>query len=245
MRELAYDVHTYFNAESKSFKYFNSGEKAAAEPGYKHLLTLREESSNKLEFDTYIKNHLFIQEVDRTNPTNNIWNSFGTKIVGLGGILFQADNFRKYLKQGMLNFIADGVLHVEARTFIKTLFHADGTTLTVAEEMALFQDVIASVQADHPNFSLALIVQALKVWPLDHIEAYMRDGVQARKDYPDLIVGFDLVMEEDSFRSTLDTAPVLLKLKEFEEEIGATLPLVLHGTPIDRINDGNQLIITQ
>lgn len=37
----------------------------------------------------------------------------------------------------MLNFVADGVLHVEARTFLKALFHSDGTNLTVAEEMTL------------------------------------------------------------------------------------------------------------
>lgn len=57
----------------------------------------------------------------------------------------------------------------------------------------------------------------------------MREAVQAKKNYPDLIVGFDLVMEEDSFKSTLEVAPVLLKLNQFGQEIGAELPLVLHG----------------
>lgn len=51
--------------------------------------------------------------------------------MGSGGLIYYEGHFKKYLRKLLDNFIAQGVLHIEARAFLGLfLFHADHTSLT-------------------------------------------------------------------------------------------------------------------
>ena len=60
------------------------------------------------------------------------------------------------------------------------------------------------------------------------IEDYLKQALEVKKQFPDLIGGFDLVDEEESSKSLLQLASVLIKKKKFEAEIGVNLPFTLH-----------------
>ncbi|KAL4472248.1 hypothetical protein ABPG72_013881 [Tetrahymena utriculariae] len=227
MEELAYHENTYFNQETSTFKYFQSAEKAQIR--FKNLGLEKEKSSNKTQFDAEIRKCLFIQEEERLDSKENIWNIFEKKITSVASITYFKGHFPRFLKRCLENFIKDGVIHIEARADLGLIFNEDGSFLSINEEMEMISNVLKEVQADNPYFTLQLIIQGLKMWDLNQIEQFMRDALTAKKNYPDLICGFDMVQEEDAFKNILEIVPALIKMKEMQAEIGVELPFVLHG----------------
>ena len=57
----------------------------------------------------------------------------------------------------------------------------------------------------------------------------MQKALEAKKLAPELICGFDLVQEEDAYKTHLEIAPALLKMQELPAKEGVTLPFVFHG----------------
>lgn len=100
------------------------------------------------------------------NSKDDIWTTFERKIIGLGGLTYFKGHFRNYFKRCLLNFIEDGVIHIEARAFLGMMFHEDGTNLTVAEEMDILSSVIDDVKIDNPHFTFFIIIQGLKMWDI-------------------------------------------------------------------------------
>lgn len=57
----------------------------------------------------------------------------------------------------------------------------------------------------------------------------MKEALLAKKNYPSLICGFDMVQEEDAFKNMTEMAPALIKMKQLQEDMGVDLPFVFHG----------------
>lgn len=95
--------------------------------------------------------------------------------------------------------------------------------------MELFRKATKEIQKEHPEFSFKIIVQGLKIFSLSEIETNLQITIKTAKDYPDLIVGYDLVMEEDKYKQMIELVEVLLKKDKFEEEYKIKLPFVFHG----------------
>lgn len=60
--------------------------------------------------------------------------------------------------------------------------------------MALFRRAIEEIRKECPHFTLKIIVQGLKALSLEKIEDSLRMTIITAKKYPDIIVGYDLVM---------------------------------------------------
>ncbi|KAL4505323.1 hypothetical protein ABPG72_002385 [Tetrahymena utriculariae] len=227
MEELAYHENTYFNQETSTFKYFQNAEKA--ESGFKNLRQEREKASDKAQFDAEIRKCLFVQEEDRMVSKENIWKAFEKKIMSISGVIYFREHFPRYMKRYLENFIKDGVIHIEARAFLGFTFNEDGFNLSVNEEMDMISTVLNEIKAEHPYFTFQLIIQGLKMWDVNQVEQYMRDALIAKKHHPELICAFDMVQEEDAFKTMIELAPALIKMKEMQAEIGVELPFVFHG----------------
>lgn len=59
--------------------------------------------------------------------------------------------------------------------------------------------------------------------------SYYRRCFELRKKFPELIVGFDLVQEEDGFKTTLTLAETLVLKEKLEKEFDIEFPFYLHG----------------
>lgn len=149
--------------------------------------------------------------------------------MSIAGITYFRGHYPKYFKRYLHNFINDGILHIEARAFLGFMFNEDGTNLSVSEEMEIYSSVLKEVQAEHPLFTFQLVIQGLKMWDCNQIEQYMRDALVAKKHHPDMICAFDMVQEEDAFKTMVEMAPALIKMKELQAEVGVELPFVFHG----------------
>ena len=95
--------------------------------------------------------------------------------------------------------------------------------------MQVYRKAVKDFNQTHPEFTFAIIAQGLKAWDLKQIDDYLRLSVQAAKLFPDLVKGFDMVMEEDKYKTMLEMSKVFLKKADYEKEFGVTLPYVFHG----------------
>lgn len=61
------------------------------------------------------------------------------------------------------------------------------------------------------------------------LDNYLKTVCEAKKAFPDFIVGFDMVQEEDVQRQLIELQPTLSKLREYEKPYGVHVPFVFHG----------------
>lgn len=80
------------------------------------------------------------------------------KINASSGLIYYEGIFPRYLARLLRNFIAQGVLHVEARSFLGFIFKEDGSALSLTEEIHMIREVIAEIKKEVPMFSLFLII---------------------------------------------------------------------------------------
>lgn len=71
--------------------------------------------------------------------------------------------------------------------------------------------------------------------------AKVRSALEFRRRYPDFVVGFDLVGEEDEGRTTVALLNVWLALPALRKEFGVDLPLFFHDGESNWADDDNLL----
>jgi hypothetical protein len=77
---------------------------------------------------------LAITEYQCFDKNSNIWDAFEEKIVGVViNLMFYVENYKKYLKNVFLNFANSGILRVEGRTFLDTLFDENNKILSIED----------------------------------------------------------------------------------------------------------------
>ncbi len=75
-----------------------------------------------------------ITEYQCFDKNSNIWDAFEEKIVGVViNLMFYVENYKKYLKNVFLNFANSGILRVEGRTFLDTLFDENNKILSIED----------------------------------------------------------------------------------------------------------------
>jgi len=137
-----------------------------------------------------------------------------------------AMSHRPFYYQYLLNTFAvhfdDNVQHIEIRALCGTGGLGDLTDLsgavysgnavieTYREALAEFKGASDSARA---GFTLKLIVSSLRVLGEDRIEGDVKEALRLKVDNGDLIVGFDIVAEEDPNHRTLDYIDEILELK--------------------------------
>jgi len=75
-------------------------------------------------------------------------------------------------------------------------FDDDQNAIPVAEEIAIFKECEEAIRQYFPLFRIKIIVCGLKVLGNEHIQS-MLDAMLSIKENSDMVVGFDMVNEED------------------------------------------------
>ena len=144
-----------------------------------------------------------------------------------------AEFFEKILTKVSKVFLKQMVTVLELRHILGVLFDDDGKYIGIEKELEIFDRVQKNIQRDYPLFQIKIIVIGLKILGPDHIQeqiTYMRKAME--KPY-NLIVGFDLVNEEDA------TKPISTFLELlFKNEKDAPLPYFFHAG--ESVNSANE-----
>lgn len=150
-----------------------------------------------------------------------------------------------YVEHALGIHLDTGVSHIEVRVTCASggmcsVYDLHSTSLGGSSLIDVYQQALHSFQARsprHAKMTMKIIAATIRVFPADRIREDLDFAASLRLSYPDFVVGFDAVGEEDPSHRTLDYVGAFLHARRHEQETGIDLPLFLHdGESDDRDN---------
>lgn len=164
---------------------------------------------------------------------NLIWQGFQFKFQLTFQLYNYAPFFKRVLYRVSRDFIEEMVTVVEYRHIFGCLFDDDGRTLTLEEELAIFDECLTTLQQRFPLFRMKLIISGLKMFGKGHIQSQLDAIIQA-DSLTNMVVGFDMVNEED-YNPGIDF--FLEQIMEAKMKLGERFQVYLHsGESYSRAN---------
>ncbi|XP_077565581.1 adenosine deaminase 2-A [Stigmatopora nigra] len=195
---------------------------------------LRAEAGDPHVFDVSLMKHLTLvtDDPDGEYPDQDaVWNKFERAFIASAGLISHAPVMRDYLLQGLSELHRDNVMYLELRSGLARTYELDGTIHDKIWTLKTFQEVTTKFVADHPDFLGARVIIAVhRALSASEVTTAVQEALALRKDFPDIVAGFDLVGREDSGRPLWYFQDALsLPAKQ-----GVDLPFFFHAGETDK-----------
>jgi len=189
---------------------------------------------------------------------NEVWRKFLSCFPILGSLIFYEPIFRKFMRKMCQQLLNDGVFYVDMRAAFYTPYRSSGSEdwdpdffnmlLHMEEEIANFKAseegkdfwgarmIWTTVRA----FDNQTIVKSK--FPLTNrfttlTRLGMKQCIEMKQEFPELIAGYDLVGQEDAGRTLADLAPQLFYFRKKCAEAGVDIPFFFHAG--ETLGDGD------
>lgn len=182
--------------------------KGKAPKGYRLMSEL---AAKDLSFIPKIVDLITLSPEDSASP--NPWTKFNACFERVGGILYYAPIYKDYYTNSFESIVEDNIQIVELRTgsgAFNGLFDLTGRVYNPDEVISLYRDIIKHIREKSPNFVLKLIISDVRVIDLANERKSLEAAYKLRSDYPDLVVGYDLVGFETTGHTTLYSALIFI-----------------------------------
>jgi adenosine deaminase CECR1 len=140
----------------------------------------------------------------------NPWNSFGQCFVRSMNAWGYQPLFVPYLLDTFQGYLADGIQHVEMRIVLQTLYDLEGRTWSETNMLSEFARARDIIRKTAPEFTLKIILTDLRWLGSTNTPQLLANTLKYNAMFPDLVIGCDLVGDEDNGRPTIEDVPVLL-----------------------------------
>ncbi|XP_054734909.1 adenosine deaminase 2-like [Anastrepha obliqua] len=177
----------------------------------------RERTLSKSRYDGYLKTKLSLYsrlpELEY-NEQNKVWRRFEDIFDTLSDTIGYEPVFRAFHWQLMEEMYEDNLMYAELRMKFKPLYGDNGTTVATAYEAAdLLIELVEEFKRTHPGF-LGLKIIYVAHRGSDEIKIFK--AFQTFKDfherYPDFVIGFDLIGQEDQGKALQAFVSILQNL---------------------------------
>lgn len=217
----------FFQAEQVPEGYVSVGKMAASDPNF------RSELYDLLTFDEGL-----------LKDTVDIWKHFEPQFARRLGFFNYQPIFKKHVVAAFDSLIADGIQHVELRSIISDgmydLTHEAPDYYNRDTMVTYFAEALTEVQQRSPHFSMKLIYTGIRFFHPAIICNDMSHAWGVRERFPDLVVGYDLVGQEDAGFSTRYYLDCWLKRDSLAKAHGGIdLPLYFHDGETNLPNNTN------
>lgn len=196
--------------------------------GFLPLKELNTENSN-------FKDELYDLLTLTTEPTKDsldIWVEFDNIFKRISAAYSYKPLYEAYMTNAAENLIDDGITHMETRLFIgpKYDFDASGKRFEhpLDTTIQILQRIDKKLRKKHPQFTHKLIYTSLRFFSQERISQELIKAFQIRKQYPELVKGFDLVAEEDNGNTTYHFKESWAMIDSLQQVYGVDMPLYLH-----------------
>lgn len=161
----------------------------------------------------------------------SIWKVFEPMFQRRLGYINYQPVFEDFFYAAFDSLLQNNIQHVELRSIITAnlydLEHKPGY-FTRDSMVNSFRRAQQRIQAKNSQFSLKLIYTGLRFLPRPIICADLVAAFRTKKNNPDLVVGYDLVGEEDGGFPTLYHLDCWDNMDSLSAEYGVEMPLYLH-----------------
>ncbi|KAF8752599.1 adenosine, partial [Rhizoctonia solani] len=171
---------------------------------------------------------------------------FGSTFRVAGGMIRYEPIMKEYMRQVLLSSIEDGISYVELRInfYYKLAIREDGSeTLAHSDYLVMLGDVIKEVKekmkAENRGDEFVgakVIYTTLRFVTNEELAWYLEDCMTLKKEFPDLIAGFDLVAQEDTNNPLIYYIESLLWFQQETKNRGLDIPFIFHAG--ETLDDG-------
>ena len=196
----------------------------AQRPGYKPAAEVRAAVS---DLDRRLAATFSLTPEDESSP--DVWPAFAARFDFLGAALSSQEVFDGYFLDAFEALAEDGVDYVELRTGIGLAFDPDGQTWTPAQYVDRYRILRDRVRQRHPDFDVKLILAYSRFDGVSQERPHLLQAFTLRSHFPDLVVGFDLVGQEDTAPVARAFLPLFERLPGLAARFRVELPLFFHA----------------
>lgn len=145
---------------------------------------------------------------------NVVWKKFQSLFGAIGPIVTYDVVWRKYYYQALKEFLEDGVFYLEFRGVLPMVYALNGTKYSPEQVVELYVNVLEKFME---KYGQVFIGSKFIYAPNRHVgegqlKEYLKILLRLRKKYPNFVVGFDLVGQEDRGQPLKEFAHDLLTL---------------------------------
>lgn len=230
------DFATARNTFPYAHPYLTS-EPSSATPWPKHMLpsaTAKSEPAACLAFDAWLHSLMTLTPhagVPAITNSKQAWAKFQTTFGVIAGLLGYEPTLKAYTKELLRSHARDGIMYTETRiNFLEEyMVRANGMFDLRHDEWV--QIFIEAVQEVHEELGVdaKIIYTTVRFIDNDKLRWYLEDCISLKKQFPDWIVGFDLVGHEDPLQPLKYYIPELLRFQSRCSEEGVSIPFVFHA----------------
>uniref|UniRef100_A0A8C7ZH70 adenosine deaminase n=1 Tax=Oryzias sinensis TaxID=183150 RepID=A0A8C7ZH70_9TELE len=197
------------------------------------LETLRSRIGDNAGFDNSLIEHLTLitDDPDGDYPNQDVvWEKFEKAFIAAAGLITHAPVLRDYFYQGLKELHDDNVMYAELRSGLSRTYELDGTIHDKIWFLNMFQEVTQKFIKDYPDFLGArIIISVHRALSLSEVKAAVQEAIQLKKEFPDIVAGFDMVGRENTGKTLWYFREAL----SLPNELGEELPFFFHAGETD------------
>ncbi|KAF2721932.1 Metallo-dependent hydrolase [Polychaeton citri CBS 116435] len=175
-----------------------------------------------------------------TQTHNGSWACFNQGTRAFKGLVNYEGVYRWYIGAAIQNMIDDGIMYAELRPMLldksipsddglRQLTHSDQMKI-ICEEVRKKQEHLASENRLHKfPFGVKIIYSTPRSIPLQKMQSELSDCIQLKREFPNLICGFDLVGAEDRPNCISYYADLLVSFTKTCEKLDIEIPFMFHA----------------
>ncbi|KAJ0173177.1 hypothetical protein K1T71_011353 [Dendrolimus kikuchii] len=210
-------LYVCFENAGIKFQFSNNKPNISCEDKWQMMSTVRNASSNVIEFDKEIRKHftMVVKDPDVVYSDINVtWKTFMNYFITVEQLLAYRPVWEQYFYDALKKFREDKIMYIEIRSVLPRLYELDGTVYDQLVTAKAYRKVIHRFVKDFPDFIGAKLIFA----PPRHVsrsivDSYIEMAKKIKNDMADIFAGFDLVGQEDLGSPLIEFASQFLKIE--------------------------------
>ncbi|XP_043647632.1 adenosine deaminase 2-A [Drosophila teissieri] len=165
--------------------------------------------------DDYLAERLTLYPIKKFEDNNAAWSKFMTIFRLLDGLVMYAPVWSDYYYKALEEFYEDGVLYLEFRSVVPTLYDMEGKEYTPMDTVRIYVETLEKFKEAHPDFIGSRMIYApIRNTNAEGVTGYIENLKQFKEQYPEFVAGFDLVGQEEMGRPLRDFVDEILSIPE-------------------------------
>ncbi|KAF5299661.1 hypothetical protein FQA39_LY11456 [Lamprigera yunnana] len=202
---LTYEDNLYACTINGRLKLKFQSTSAGEECEWKLLKDLREINSS---YDQWLQSQLTLVTDNpsvKYHDINDVWQELNEIFSTVTTMVTYRPVFEKYFYRVLQELHDDNVFYLEFRSKLPIVYELNGTTYDPIQVTGIYKKIMEDFKHDHPDFLGARMIYAPRRNVSDEtIKNYVNIVHELKRRYPDFLVGFDFVGQEDKGRPLVD-----------------------------------------
>jgi len=173
-----------------------------------------------------------------------IWRKFSGCFRQLNSLEYYEPIFRPAIRRLLHDLVVDGIKWVDFRSMFFVDFFLEGQEEPIPDStdfLRIWTEELAAFKATEEGkgfWGCRFIWTSLRFWKKKEIVEHMKQCIEMKLAFPDLICGYDVVGQEDMGRPLSDLTPELFWFKKKCVESGVDIPFFFHAG--ECLGDGDE-----